>query len=212
MKTPTHIILVRHGTTPTTGKVLPGRRPGLNLSEKGLDDAKKAGKIIFDAFKNKVAAVYSSPLERALQTAEQIAAILKKEVIIEDKLIECDFGKYTGRNLKDLYKIKNWDQLHKNPASFRFPDGESFLEMEYRMKMFLDYCLENQRGKSVVLVSHADPIKILVNFALGMHLNCFQRLVITPASITVLSYPEPFGLAQLLALNLKSSLKESIGA
>ncbi len=212
MKSSTYIILVRHGSTPTTGKILPGRKLGLNLSDQGVEEAKIAGQIIKDAFGKKVAAIYSSPLERALQTANQISLQLSVLVTPNDNLLECDFGKFTGRQLKDLYKTKAWGDLHRNPSGFRFPQGESFVEMENRMKTFLEYCLRSHTGKVVVLVSHADPIKALLNFALGMHINNFQRLVISPASISVLSYENNVSQGRLLALNLKSSLKESISA
>jgi probable phosphoglycerate mutase len=212
MKYPTYIVLVRHGTTPTTGKELPGRKPGLYLSEAGIKEARAAGEIIKEAFPKSVAVIYSSPLERARQTADEIAAKLSTKVVTEDNLLECDFGRFTGRKLNDLYKIKAWSQLHRNPGGFRFPQGESFVEMETRMKAFLESCLKTHSGKTVVLVSHADPIKVLINFALGLHINNFQRLVISPASVSVLSYEDRLAPGRLLALNLKSSLKESISA
>ncbi|NCX60649.1 MAG: phosphoglycerate mutase, partial [Actinobacteria bacterium] len=99
---PTLVLLVRHGTTPTTGKVLPGRARGLHLSDHGREQAERAAERIGEL--GKVQAVYASPLERARETAAPIGRAVHKPVRIERGLLECDFGQWTGASLKRLMK------------------------------------------------------------------------------------------------------------
>lgn len=180
----TTVLLIRHGETPTTGKVLPGRAKGLELSDKGREQAEARAVAI--AGTHKVAAVYSSPMERAQQTAAPIGAAVGREVLIHEGLNECDFGRWTGRRLKSLYKLSAWQAVQRSPSNFRFPEGESFLEMQSRVVAALNELASRHRGKTVVAVSHADTIKAAVAHALGMHLDMFQRLLISPASQTAI--------------------------
>ena len=181
---PTTILLIRHAETPTTGKVLPGRAAGLGLSEKGIAQAEARAADI--AGKHHIAAIYSSPMERAQQTAAPIGAAVKRKVRIHEGLNECDFGLWTGRRLKTLYKLPAWRAVQRTPSNFRFPEGESFLEMQSRIAAALNELARAHRGKTIVAVSHADTIKAAVAHALGMHLDMFQRLSVSPASQTVL--------------------------
>ena len=128
---PTLVLLVRHGLTPTTGTKLPGRAPGLHLSEAGQDQAETVARRI--APLGDVAAVYASPLERARETAAPIAKATGNRVRTLADLHECDFGEWTGKRLADLYKKKEWKQVQRNPSGFRFPKGESFSEMQLRI-------------------------------------------------------------------------------
>ena len=183
---PTLVLLVRHGQTPTTGKHLPGRAPGLHLSEEGQRQAELAAKRIAEL--PHVDAVYSSPLERARETAAPIAAARGLKVQIDKGLLECDFGHWTGGELKELMKQPEWLTVQRYPSGFRFPDGESFGEMQARMNA----CLERLRGRHpggvLVAVSHADTIKAAVTHAMGAHLDLFQRTVISTCSITAIAY------------------------
>ena len=181
---PTTILLIRHAETPTTGKVLPGRAAGLGLSDKGIAQAEARAADI--AGKHQIAAIYSSPMERAQQTAAPIGAATKRKVRIHEGLNECDFGLWTGRRLKALYKLPAWQTIQRTPSNFRFPEGESFLEMQSRIATALNELARAHRGKTVVAVSHADTIKAAVAHALGMHLDMFQRLAVSPASQTVI--------------------------
>jgi probable phosphoglycerate mutase len=128
---PTTILLVRHGTTPTTGKVLPGRAPGLHLSEQGRSEAEAVAARIASA--GTVAALYASPLERTRETATPIAAATSRKVAIHRGLIECDFGAWTGAKLATLMKKPEWTTVQRAPSAFRFPGGESFTEMQARI-------------------------------------------------------------------------------
>ena len=184
---PTLVLLVRHGQTPTTGTTLPGRAPGLHLAPKGIEQAEAAAHRIAP-LRAKVSAVYASPLERTQETAAPIAKAVRKRVRTEAGLLECDFGKWTGAKLKDLAKLPEWKTVQKYPSGFRFPKGESFAEMQARITGAIDRLVARHAGGTVVAVSHADPIKAAVAQALGTHLDLFQRIVISPCSITAILY------------------------
>ncbi len=183
---PTIVLLVRHGVTPTTGRVLPGRRPGLHLSDEGRRQAESAARRI--AKLRRVAAIYSSPLERARETAAAIARARRMPVRIERGLLECDFGTWTGRKLDELRKRPEWDVVQRHPSAFRFPGGESFTEMQARITTTLARLVAQHQGRVIVAVSHADPIKTAVAHALGVPLDLFQRVVIGTASITAVAF------------------------
>jgi probable phosphoglycerate mutase len=180
------VLLVRHGQTPTTGQSLPGRAPGLHLADAGREQAQAVAVRIAEL--KKVDAVYSSPLERTRETAAPIAKALQQRVKIERGLLECDFGTWTGKKLKDLVKKPEWRTVQRYPSGFRFPDGESFTEMQDRMTGTLRTMAERHRGGVIVAVSHADPIKAAAAHALGTHLDLFQRIVISPCSVSAILY------------------------
>ncbi len=182
----TTILLVRHGQTPTTGKVLPGRAPGLHLSDEGYAQAAVAGERI--AAVARVDAVYSSPLERAKETAAPISKGRAMRTKVVRGLLECDFGDWTGQDLKKLSKLPEWQTVQRAPSTFRFPGGESFTEMQTRMVTTLDTLRAAHPGGTIVCVSHADTIKAAVAHAMGTHLDLFQRIVISPASITAITW------------------------
>ncbi len=185
---PTLVLFVRHGTTPTTGKVLPGRARGLHLSERGREQAQRAAERIAEV--GKIAAVYSSPLERARETAAPIARLTKNTTRIERGLIECDFGAWTGQSLRRLMKKPEWSQVQRSPSTFRFPAGESFVEMQTRMVSAVDAIRRRHPGRTVVCVSHADTIKAAVAHATGTPLDLFQRIVISTCSVTAIMYSD----------------------
>ena len=182
----TLILLVRHGQTPTTGKLLPGRAPGLHLAETGQAQAQAAANRI--GALTQVDAVYASPLERARETAAPIGKILGQKVIIDKGLLECDFGDWTGAELKNLMKLAEWTTVQRSPSTFRFPNGESFTEMQTRIVSALDRIRAKHPGGTVVCVSHADPIKAAVAHAMGTHIDLFQRIVISTCSISAIAY------------------------
>jgi probable phosphoglycerate mutase len=182
----TLILLVRHGQTPTTGKILPGRAAGLHLAEAGTSQAHRVAERIAEL--PRVDAIYASPLERARETAAPIAKALKQRVKIDKGLLECDFGDWTGAELGKLMKLPEWSTVQKAPSTFRFPNGESFTEMQTRMVTALDKIRAAHPGGTVVCVSHADPIKAAVAHAMGTHLDLFQRIVIGTCSVSAIAY------------------------
>lgn len=214
---PTTVLLVRHGQTPTTGAVLPGRAAGLHLGEVGVAQAERAAERIAalgrdtttpdadgpppKAKKAKAAAkkaeppkprgitaVYASPLERTQETAKPIAKAAKLRVRTHAGLLECDFGDWTGKNLADLRKLPEWNTVQRYPSGFRFPKGESFAEMQTRMIGAIADLVAKHPGETIVAVSHADTIKAAVAAAMGTHLDLFQRIVVSPCSITAITY------------------------
>lgn len=182
----TVVILVRHGKTPSTGKLLPGRAPGLHLSHDGKSEALEVAHRL-GRLKN-VGAIYASPLERARETAAPIAKALKKKIVIEKGLLECDFGDWTGKELGKLMKLDEWTTVQRAPSTFRFPRGESFTEMQTRIISTLDKLRKAHPGKVIICVSHADPIKAAVAHLMGTHLDLFQRVVISTCSVSAISY------------------------
>jgi probable phosphoglycerate mutase len=183
---PTVVVLVRHGLTPTTGVVLPGRARGLHLADEGRRQAEAAARHI--AALRRVAAVYSSPLERARETATPIARARALPLRIERDLADLDVGAWTGLRLSRLRRKHEWTTVQRHPSGFRFPGGESFLEMQARVTAALERLVALHRGATIVAVSHADPIKAAVAHALGVPLDLFQRLLIAPASLTAIAY------------------------
>ena len=178
--------MVRHGKTPSTGKLLPGRAKGLHLSDTGIQEALVVAERLSKI--KKVVAIYASPLERARETAAPIAKALKQKVIINKGLLECDFGDWTGEELAKLMKLPEWSNVQRAPSTFRFPKGESFTEMQTRMVSTLDDLRKKHSGGVVICVSHADPIKAAVAHAMGTHIDLFQRIVISTCSVTAVSY------------------------
>jgi probable phosphoglycerate mutase len=203
---PTLVFLVRHGQTPTTGAKLPGRAKGLHLADTGQAQAQAAADRIgalhaaateraAKATKAKpatgpglVAAVYASPMERTRETAAPIGKAVGQRVQVARGLNECDFGEWTGGELKELSKLPEWRTVQRYPSGFRFPGGESFAEMQTRITGTLQDLVHRHAGETIVAVSHADPIKAAVAHALGTHLDLFQRIVVSPCSITAILY------------------------
>lgn len=200
---PTVVLLVRHAVTPTTGVKLPGRAPGLHLSDDGRRQADAAASRL--ARLPKLAAVYASPLERARETALPIARARGLALRIERDLSELDIGEWTGLSIKRASRKPEWAIIQRHPSGFRFPGGESFLEMQTRMTAAVGRLVARHPGEIVAAVSHADPIKAVVAQALGTPLDLFQRIVIAPASISAVVY-RPEGPAILTVNSMDGDL------
>lgn len=196
------ILLVRHGENDYVKKGrLAGRLPGVHLNKKGISQAQAVADKLKDA---PVKAVYSSPLERTMETAEPIAKALGLEVIPREGLIEVDFGEWQDQKVKGLSRRKIWRVVQYTPSQMRFPGGESFAEAQYRICRELDTLAGQHEAKDmIVCVSHSDIIKLAVAYYIGLPLDLFQRLSVSPASITPLVVGE--GGPRLLALNVDLS-------
>jgi probable phosphomutase (TIGR03848 family) len=183
------VILARHGrTAANTGGVLAGRSKGVHLDDTGIAQASAAASRLEGL---PLSAVVSSPLERCRETAKLMAPGLK--AVSDRRLVECDYGEWTGQEIKRLAKEKLWRTVQVQPSGARFPGGESLQEMSARVVGGIrarDAALEEEYGEHAVwlAVSHGDPIKAILADALGMHLDAFQRIAVDPGSLSVVRY------------------------
>ena len=186
----TLLVLVRHGSTPTTGKEMPEAPPGPPLSEAGIEEAEHAASHLaaWRSHWPPLERIYSSPLQRARETAAILAKVLDLPVEEMAELVDCDAGEWAGQDLKQLAKKPEWATVLHNPSSFCFPGGEPLAAMAARAVAAARALAARHQGQSVVAVSHADPIKAVLADALGMHLDMFQRVMVAPASVSVVAY------------------------
>ncbi len=200
------ILLIRHGENDYVKKgVMPGRLPDLHLNEKGRAQAQTIAEKLAKA---PIKAVYSSPLERAIETAEPLANALGLEVIIRPSLMETDIGEWQGMSHKALRRSKAWRIVQSTPSLFRFPNGESFAECQARIVGEIQTLRALHEDKDLfACVSHGDPIRLAVAYYLGLSLDHFQRLAAAPASITALYVGETS--SRLLTLNFDLSFNLS---
>lgn len=182
---PTRIYLVRHGKTAQTGTVLYGHNKGIDLDEEGLDQAEKTGEYLS---KIKIDKIYSSPLERAVQTAQKIAAHHNIEIEIDEEIIDLDCGDWTGRTFAELVKEKDWMMVQSRPSQFKFEGGESFQDLFVRINREIGRIVQENEGKNVAVVCHRDPIIMITAHFLGMHMDGFQRIPCAPASMTIVNF------------------------
>lgn len=178
----TTFFIVRHGVTHHTGRKLSGRVPDVHLSEEGVTQSKIVAESLADL---PLKAVYSSPIERTLETAAAIAERHDLEVKSRPGLSEVEFGRWSDRSFKSLRRTKLWSTAQRWPSGVRFPEGESFIEVRDRAVEELEQLRLQHPREAVCCVSHADVIKLVVAHFLGLHMDNFQRLAIDPASITV---------------------------
>jgi probable phosphoglycerate mutase len=177
--------------------------PDVHLTELGLAQAEAVAETLAGV---KLAAVYSSPIERTMETAVPIARRQKLRVQRRRTLGEVEFGKWTNRTFGTLRKTKLWGRVQRHPSGVRFPEGESFLEVQNRAVGELEALKEVHPKQAVCCVSHADVIKLIAAHYLGMHIDLFQRLEIGPASITVIAIGE--GGPRVLSVNVPPRMPE----
>jgi probable phosphoglycerate mutase len=193
-------LLVRHGENDyvKTGKMA-GRLPGVHLNEKGKKQAAELGKALEDM---PLAAIYSSPLDRAVETAGPIAQGRGLEIQLLPSLMDTHVGDWQGGELKKLRKLPEWKIVQQAPSRFHFPGGESFLEMQTRLVAEFERLARAHKPKEIAaVVFHADPIKVVLAYYLGMPLDHFQRIMIDTGSLSVL------GLGEQGAVLLKHNLR-----
>ena len=201
----TTLVLVRHAVTAQTGPLLSGRTPGIDLSDLGNEQASAAGERLASL---PIAAVYASPIERTRQTAAHIASHHHLDVQVLQGVIEADYGEWTGGRIEELAKTDLWKTVQRAPSRARFPNGESIAEMQTRTVTALEAVVAAHPGEMVVVVSHADPIKSVIAHFTGVHLDLFQRISVSPASVTVFSLGS-YG-AVLVKCNDTGSLSELV--
>ena len=190
------VLLVRHGTTATTGRELPVATQGLDA--RGRAQAATVAEALA-ALSPAPTALYTSPLVRCRQTAAPIARALGQRAHAVAGLRECDYGEWTGQSLRRLRRLAAWRAVVATPSTVTFPGGESLAAMSQRMWATLLDLAERHRGERVVVVSHADPIRAALAMAQGVPLDLFGRTVVAPASISVVRLGET---PAVLAANL----------
>jgi probable phosphoglycerate mutase len=185
----TRLLLIRHGANDSLKKeMLVGWTPGVHLNQKGQAQAEALARRLAPV---EIAAIYTSPLERATETAHIIAAPHELPVVVREGLGEVRFGLWSGESLDKLRRKRLWRAVQFMPSTMRFPGGESFCEVQARIVAELDALRVKHPRQTIAVVSHADVIKIAVAHYVGLHLDLFQRLVIEPASLTVLALGGP---------------------
>jgi len=199
----TILLLIRHATNDwvKTGR-LAGWTPGVHLNDEGRAQAQALGERLATV---PLDAVYSSPLERAFETAQAVAAPHDLKIQIHEGIGEVQYGEWNGRSLRELAKKPLWRSVQIHPSGTRFPGGETIGEMQARVVAALGEIRSAHAQGVVAAVAHADVVKAAVAFCVGVPLDMFQRLVISPASLTVVGF-SPFG-PRLLRLNDTGDLK-----
>jgi probable phosphoglycerate mutase len=185
----TTLLLIRHGLTAMTGPVLAGRTPGVHLDERGQAQARAVAERLTPL---PLAAIVTSPLERCRETAVAIRAGRDGTALRQDKrFIECEYGEWTGRPLKELSKQPLWKVVQAHPSAAVFPGGEAMAAVQARaVSAVRSWNAELGADATYAVVSHGDVIKAVLADALGLHLDQFQRLAVDPCSVTVIRYTE----------------------
>jgi len=191
------LFLVRHALTSMTGKKLSGWLPGISLSPEGVKQAEHVAGRMKDL---PLKAVYSSPLERCAETAEQIAANHDLRVQVVEGLGEIRYGDWQGKTMTSLYKSKLWSELKARPGDFRFPNGETVREAQTRGMATVERLRPLHKGQAIAVCSHADLIRLLVAGYTGLSIDLYDRITIAPASVTTLLLM-PGGTPRLLKLS-----------
>lgn len=195
----TTFFLVRHAVTAHTGHKLSGRMPGVHLSDEGREQAEAVAARLERV---PIHAVYSSPIDRTIETARPIAARHGLEVNSAPALSEIEFGRWTNRSFKALARTKMWSTVQRWPSGARFPEGETLRDVQSRAVDAVESLRARHPKKLVCCVSHADVIKLLAAHYLGLHIDLFQRIDIGPASVTVVAVSDVG--PRVLALNAPS--------
>ena len=178
----TIIFLIRHGLTAATGSKLYGRSDGFHLDERGRAQADR----LVERFTSvRATAIYSSPLERCMETVEPLAAAQHLPVVAREALIEMDAGSWTGRSLASLRRTKLWREVQRSPSTFRFPGGEAFTEAQARVVDEVDRIGRRHPRGRVVVATHGDIVRIVLAHYTGVPLDRFQRTVVDTASVSV---------------------------
>lgn len=182
------IFLIRHGENDWVGKKLAGRMPDVHLNQKGFDQATRLAENLKDL---PLKAIYSSPLDRAMETAQPLAKIKDLPITTCENLSEINFGDWQGKTIKQLRRLKLWKTVQKNPSQMQFPNGESFKDAQQRLVNCIDEIAGNHESEDLIACfSHSDSIRLLVSHYLDMPMDSFQKINISTASITSLKITE----------------------
>ena len=194
------LLLIRHGENEYVKQGrLPGRLPGIPLNKKGQQQAAALAESLK---KLPIRAIYASPLERAMETAEPLAQALGLAIQLRPALLDTHVGEWEGQLVKKLRKLPLWQQVQQQPSEVRFPEGESFLELQERLVKEIDAIRLAHKAKDMVaVVFHCDPIKLVLAHYIGLPLDSFQKLAVATGSVSILVIGKSGG--HLIALNLR---------
>lgn len=186
------LVLIRHAHSQSNASgVLSGRLPNIHLSEKGIKQSQQLSERLGNFA---VAQLRVSPMERCFETISPWLSdvVLKSspdfEPIIDPSLNEVDYGDWSGKKLISLARKKEWRTVQESPSRMYFPGGEGIAQMQSRAMSVVHELAKLPDSKTAVIVSHGDVIKSIVASALGTHLDEFQRIIVDPASVSVLEY------------------------
>ena len=204
------IVLIRHAHSQANARgVLSGRLPNISLSEKGIKQSEQLAARL-GAFA--ISEIRVSPMQRCHETIapwlNTLPKTTQKLLLKDENLTEVDYGSWSGKKLSVLSRHKLWKTVQGNPSAMYFPEGEGLAHMQQRAMRAVHEALNSKRSGAAVLVSHGDVIKAIVANALGMHLDDFQRIVIDPASVTILDYSH--GQARLTLMNDSRSVLHDV--
>ncbi|MHB8511740.1 MAG: MSMEG_4193 family putative phosphomutase [Actinomycetota bacterium] len=199
------LFLIRHAETPITGVRLAGWRPGVHLSEQGRKQAEGLIERFNDVALN---AIYSSPLERTVETAQPLAHARKMRIKTRDQLGEVRYGQWEYKPLKVLAKSSHWRTIISHPSEGRFPGGEALRETQARVVAAIANIADQHPKESIAVFTHADVVKMIVAHYAGIHLDLYARLAIAPASVSALWIGD--GAPRIITVNETGSLSSLV--
>jgi broad specificity phosphatase PhoE len=182
MNSSTRLFLIRHGKTDYIGRALAGRLPDIHLNHEGTKQAKRIAERLQN---DRIQRIICSPLERARETAGPAAEALKLEIELAPELNELEFGSWTSQSFEALSSSPDWERFNRIRSLAEVPSGEFILEAQLRITRYLLNLRREMPGKSIALFSHADLIKSAMLYFLGIPLDFFHRLEISPGSISL---------------------------
>jgi broad specificity phosphatase PhoE len=191
----TTFYLVRHGETGIRNKIN-GRTPGVHLNPEGHEQAKKMAKRFANV---PIARLYSSPLDRTMDTAEYLARQLNLPIETAEPVLEIDFGDWTGMTFDDLNKDPQWQYVNSFRSGTRIPGGDTMLDVQHRFVSWMHNVRDQHVGQRVVVVSHGDPIRAAITYWAGLHLDMFARIHVSLTSVTVIDMD--YSHARVLTMN-----------
>ncbi len=191
----TKFLLIRHAPTDALGKSLSGRQPGIHLNEEGKA---QAAALASDLKNLHISAIYSSPIERALETAAPLAKIHQLQCVVDADFQELDFGSWTNQTFDKLHGDSAFSRFNSFRGGTRIPAGEMMLEAQCRIIRGMQKLAAKHPEKIVAIISHSDMIKAAIAFYTGMPIDMMQRLEISPASVSIMDLYDDFASLQLL--------------
>jgi probable phosphomutase (TIGR03848 family) len=192
----TRVLLIRHGATDTLGKWMAGRTPGVHLNEEGRQQAVQLSARLAAV---PVRAIYSSPLDRVRETAAPLAELKRVDIVARERLNEVHFGSWTGAQLHDLDAQPVWRRYNSFRSGTRPPGGELMLETQSRVVAEIEELQRVHANDTIAIFSHGDVLRAALLFYLGMPIDLFHRIEISPASVSVINFYEDA--VQVLRMN-----------